>query len=106
MHEGEFSVSKARIGIGSYYDAGKELKFKEAYCVLCGVCAKKCPEQAITLGDKLEFAADKCIGCATCANTCPKKVIKMSDKKPLLCDTCNGAPVCAEICPHGALTFQ
>jgi len=106
MHEGEYSLSKSRIGIESYYDKGKDLKFNEAYCILCGICAKKCPEEAIKASDKLELDADACIGCGVCADVCPKKVIKMLDDKPLLCDTCDGDPACASICPHGALKYE
>ena len=106
MHEGEFSLSKSRIGIESYYDKGKELKFNEAYCILCGICAKKCPEEAIKVGYELELVAGKCTGCGVCAAVCPQKVIKMLDKKPLLCDTCDGDPACVSICPHGALKYE
>jgi len=105
MHEGEFSISKARIGIKSYYDRGKELIFDDAYCTMCGICARKCPQGAITAEEKLALDTLKCIGCGTCARICPKKVIKMHEQKPLLCDTCDGSPKCVSVCPHGALTY-
>ena len=105
VHAGEYSTSKARIGIETYYDEGKELKYKDSYCILCGKCSKECPEGAITLDEKLKLDADKCTGCGICADKCPKKVIKMYEDKPLLCDTCDGAPTCVAVCPHGALNF-
>jgi len=105
MHEGEYSISKGRIGIESYYDKGKTLEFDDTYCVLCGSCSRNCPEEAIKYGDKLELDALKCTGCGICAEKCPKKVIKMLNEKPLLCDTCDGDPACVAICPHGALTY-
>jgi len=40
-------------------------------CTLCGVCAKHCPADAITLGDiKAHIDQDKCIGCAECLAVC------------------------------------
>jgi len=105
MHEGQYSLSKARIGIYSYYDKGKDLKFNEAFCVLCGKCEKVCPQGAITKTEKNTVDFEKCIGCGTCKDACPKEVIKIADGKSLICDTCDGAPACAAICPHGALTY-
>lgn len=49
-------------------------------CVYCTLCAKKCPQEAITV-DRAEktWALDdeKCIACGTCAGVCPKKAIIM-----------------------------
>lgn len=46
-------------------------------CVKCGLCAKKCPVQAI---DPASFAADPklCIGCMRCVKQCPKNARKVS----------------------------
>jgi ferredoxin len=106
MHEGEYSIYKARIGIESYYENGQELKYKDSFCILCGKCSRECPESAININDKLELDAEKCTGCGICAENCPKKVIKMYEELPLLCDTCDGAPACVSVCPHGALGYS
>jgi Formate hydrogenlyase subunit 6/NADH:ubiquinone oxidoreductase 23 kD subunit (chain I) len=49
-------------------------------CVYCTLCAKKCPQEAITV-DRAEktwkLDDEKCIGCGTCAGACPKKAIIM-----------------------------
>jgi len=106
LQEGEYSLSKSRIGIEPYYDNNKSLKIKDAYCILCGICENKCPEDAITMSDRLGLDEDACTGCGICANVCPKKAIKMLDDMPLLCDTCDGDPACVAACPHGALKYQ
>ncbi len=49
-------------------------------CVYCGICAKKCPMEAITVdrANKVwKLDEEKCIACGTCAGACPKKCIIM-----------------------------
>lgn len=40
-------------------------------CIHCGLCAAKCPTQAIHPNDPTETDADKCIACMRCVNICP-----------------------------------
>lgn len=105
-HDGVFMPSRARIGIESYYDGGGNLKYKDAYCNLCGICFKNCPTKAISLTDKILVDHATCIGCGTCAKVCPRKVVKIIEKKSYICDTCNGDPMCVQVCPQGALQFE
>jgi formate hydrogenlyase subunit 6/NADH:ubiquinone oxidoreductase subunit I len=45
-------------------------------CVFCGICAKKCPQEAITVvreDKKWEVDDDKCTRCGLCIESCPKK---------------------------------
>lgn len=49
-------------------------------CVYCTLCAKKCPQGAITVDRAAKtWALDesKCVSCGVCADTCPKKCIEM-----------------------------
>ena len=45
-------------------------------CNQCGVCAKKCPEQAISQNAKGVYVIDKkkCTGCLTCVEACWRKL--------------------------------
>lgn len=47
-------------------------------CVECGVCAERCPVDAISLDDgPASVDADKCIGCAVCHPTCPSESVSL-----------------------------
>lgn len=49
-------------------------------CVFCTLCAKKCPQSALTVDRterKWELAKEDCIQCGLCAQNCPKKCISM-----------------------------
>lgn len=47
-------------------------------CIFCGICAKKCPVEALSVDRATKswvLDDDKCIACGTCADVCPKKSI-------------------------------
>lgn len=49
-------------------------------CVYCTLCAKKCPQEAITVdraSKSWSVDTEKCVGCGLCAASCPKKCITM-----------------------------
>lgn len=49
-------------------------------CLFCGMCARKCPSDAITV-DRAEktWTIDRmgCVQCSNCVNSCPKKCLFM-----------------------------
>lgn len=59
-------------GGGMVPKAGKD-------CVSCGLCAKKCPAQAIDHADPKTVDGKKCISCMRCVSVCPKSARKVNE---------------------------
>ncbi len=49
-------------------------------CTRCGVCAKVCPAENISVTDKVIFG-DHCEGCQGCLHLCPQNAIHMKNEK-------------------------
>ena len=52
-------------------------------CVACGVCAKVCPREAISIYKGCYAVVDKatCIGCGLCVKACPAGVMHRVEKE-------------------------
>lgn len=49
-------------------------------CIGCGLCARNCKEQAVTVADfHAVIDQEKCSGCGACAEKCPKACIVKAD---------------------------
>jgi pyruvate formate lyase activating enzyme len=53
-----------------------EIGFDLSKCVLCGECAKACPNGALILDKTPSVRRELCSGCFACAETCRKRAIK------------------------------
>lgn len=103
--------------------ADADLACKKSECVFCGLCAKTCPADALTVDRKTktwEVDTDACVKCGACIDKCPKKCLLFGDvedapadgdgggsggDEPLACDkdACVFCGLCAKTCPVDAL---
>lgn len=60
------------------HDKGKDVKSGcSRGCIGCGICAKQCDEDAITIKNNLAWIdPERCTGCGKCAEKCPTHVIE------------------------------
>lgn len=77
-------------------------------CIMCGKCARTCPEGAITQNAKGIYMIDKrkCVGCGECVKACPMQVMvmpKVENARPSKCIACG---ICAKACPMGILSVE
>ena len=105
-------------------------------CLFCGICAKKCPSDAISVDRATKtWKIDRmgCVQCSNCVNSCPKSCLTMDNKytepdaqatidtfqgkieetannsggKILFADeNCVYCGICAKKCPAGAITVD
>ena len=60
-----------------------QIGIEEASCILCGICAKKCPTNAIVVDRaKRTWTIERmaCIQCGSCTEVCPKKCLLMENQ--------------------------
>ena len=49
-------------------------------CIRCGICAKVCPANNITVTDRVTFS-DRCEDCYACLHNCPKNAIHLGSER-------------------------
>jgi formate hydrogenlyase subunit 6/NADH:ubiquinone oxidoreductase subunit I len=62
------------------------LEIDPAVCIYCGICARRCPANAIAVSkDPKSWTLDpyRCILCGYCTEVCPKKCLSMNPKHGL-----------------------
>ena len=99
-----------------------DLQCDKETCVFCGLCAKACPVDALTVDRKekvWEVDKDTCVKCGACIDKCPKKCLGFGGaaeeakeepaepaKKSIASveeDKCIGCNACANACPSEAI---
>ncbi len=105
--EGEPNLSKARIRVVRFPDAGYYYPF---ICLQCEspYCVARCPASALTKNPDtgvVEHDKGKCVGCKMCLLACPFGAIKILEGFPSRCDFCGGDPVCVKFCEPGAIAL-
>ena len=59
------------------------IEIDEKACILCGICAKKCPTDAIAVSREQKtwvIERMQCVQCGSCVEACPKKCLLMDPK--------------------------
>ena len=59
-----------------FIDIRMPILVNEDKCIACGICAKVCPAQVITIHKLPEFNMDRCIQCFCCVELCPHGALK------------------------------
>jgi len=81
-------------------------------CIYCGLCARNCPQEALTVdraSKKWSVDTEKCVKCGICIGKCPKKVLKFEAVKEGVVfdqEKCVYCTLCAKKCPVGAITVD
>ncbi len=90
-------------------------------CIGCGLCARNCPEKAISGKPKEKYIidGDACCRCGLCGRLCPRGAVldedgvavekeKKGERKNPHIDTaiCAGCSICVEECPAGCLSLS
>ena len=94
-------------------------------CVFCGLCAKNCPQGAISVdraSKSWKLDETLCVSCGHCTEKCPKKCLKMGEDKTKNkvalapydvndlpkadLNACVYCGICASFCPQGAIELD
>ncbi len=85
----EAILAYKRLGYSSNIYSNYEAKIDAEMCTGCGICAEKCPVDAIDMIQTSEENTlaqvnyDRCFGCGVCSRFCPSDAIVMERRKEL-----------------------
>ena len=73
-------------------------------CIMCGKCARTCPEGAISQNAKGVYMVNKklCTGCGKCVEACPFGLMVKAETSPTA-SKCIACGICAKACPMDVL---
>lgn len=89
-----------------------KVTLKASDCVYCGLCARNCPENAITVDRAAKtwtLNEEECVKCGRCIEKCPKKALSFEEPKAegvIMGSGCVFCTLCAKRCPVGAITVD
>lgn len=81
-------------------------------CIQCGLCAAKCPTNAIKSEikeiKKAEIIEEKCVGCTLCAKVCPVGAVEgeLKAKHKIDQEKCIGCGLCFDKCKLKAIKMN
>ncbi len=85
-------------------------------CILCGLCMRVCPRDAIRVEREVDLKklrrgeisiGDGCIECRLCVENCPTKAIKIYHGKPEIDESkCIYCEICSRICPMDVISVR
>ncbi len=100
------------VGTRFKQDVKGRVSLKAEDCIYCGLCARSCPEHAITVDRATKswtLNEEECVKCGLCISKCPKKALSFAE--PAQEGVINGGEcvfctLCSKRCPVGALSVD
>jgi Na+-translocating ferredoxin:NAD+ oxidoreductase subunit B len=78
-----FLNTKRKMGLHTISSSTYVAQVNREICAACGTCEKRCPMQAIAVGEEgvAEVKEESCIGCGVCTPTCETGAVDLVERK-------------------------